>query len=1022
MLKHFFNIMILLTALIANAADNSGNNPVMRQESDYPCRRLTAPFEFRGQLDDWRRNGAIPLFLNGPGNVMIPDWKGPEDVDVTVYLLHDDRALYFGAVVHDVNPGYQEKSSALYRGNGFQIAFDPLDDTILPGYDGNDIELGLGKLNDGRTAVHCWVGGEAMKSGPHGDIKAQITAIGENTLLYEMAIPWASLKPFNPATRDSFGFDVLYNTSRNGERRGWLHWTPGIGEEKLAFMFRNVRLVPAGKGIGEAVITTNAAQYSSGDHAMVSLYLPTDQTGGGKAVFTVAAEGKVIDSATVNFQAQPGGVVVRFPYAIGRLRGNGLEVSAQAAYPGGETRLTVELLNLSVAVLEADANRLAARLREFRAKLKQAQANGIPVDYPQVAAAVSDVTLKYRGNDLKKPELLQKFSLLPKIRRQFQTIDAMLSRAETELAALQNTPKICRKVPTPPMENLSIRDGVFYSGNEPVMLIGPHSWWGVYSDLPLVSELGFNMVGGTLIAGDVTPAPGKIRKGFAQGIDKSLKELKKLNLAYDFLISPHPLPDGWKKEHPEITSYEGSGWVKSSLYIPATRTMIETMWSALLPIVRDNPNLVSLNLVNEWCFSDGIKTIHPTMLNRFHAAMRTQYGTITELNRHWKSNYADFTAIDPLQLKRGTIGGFYDYEKFRNNEALENLKFLRNLAKKYAPGIPCQVKTIAVTDLNPEQYTPVGVERELRGKIMEISGSDCAGPMELDYFRSVVPDKPAADTEFHVSQNTTPAEMATDCWSAILHGEGMRQYYVWSPNYSAELLAAGAVLHNPASLEALGRTVLDIRRLAPEIAAFQRAVPDAEVGMLYSPASLYCAREYPAALRQCYARLSRLDAPLRFVSELQLAEGNFAKLKLLVIPGASVLEPATVTALNRFTSGGGKILVQSVKNFTDPYGRPLAKFEFEPAGSDTDWNRTLDSARITRPIRNNNGAFVELRTVDTADGILFYAINYGAPFDFAPRTATGQTLSGAVELISGQAVTFPLRLETRKPLLFKVKK
>lgn len=1008
--------------LAGTAAGWAGNNPVLQQEGDYFCRATDAPFKFRGELSEWRERGALPLFLAAEKNRMIPDWEGPQDIDATVYLLHDAQYLYFGALVRDRLPSYQPVPEALYRGDGFQLAFDPLDDTILPGYDANDIELGFGRLRDGSAAAYCWRGGEALPTGPLADVRLKITPAGEHTLLYEAAIPWRCLAPFDPRKLEKFGFDVLYNSARDGKRRGWLHWTPGVGEEKLAFLFRNIRLAGKGEGAAEAAINLDRSQYSSGDPALVSLYLPTEQAGKGQVHFTVRQGEREVWRETVGFDAQPGGTVVRWAYQIGRLRGDGLQVDARAVWPGGETALNAELLNLSPESLKQQAQAVAERAFAFRKRLEAARNAGVAVDYPLTALAVCDVTLKYRRRDLEKPALLKEYALLPKIRRQFRQLDAMLERAEQELAGLESGALKPRPVPAPPMRNLTIRDGAFYSGDEEVLLIGPLGWWEPFDDLKSLSELGFNLFSSTLIAQAVTPAPDKVRLDGARRIDRGLREAAKYNLAFDFLISPHPLPQGWKEKHPEMAQYPSGGWIGSSLYHAATRTMIDAMWKNLLPVVRDNPNLIALDLVNEWSFSDGVREIHPVMLAKFRAAMRERYGSVAAANRNWGTDCRDFDSLDPMKLKRVSTGFRYDFESFRNREGLENLRFLRDTARKYAPGTPLHVKSIAVTDLDPGQYLPVGVQREERGEITDFAGSDCAGIMELDFYRSMVPGKPAADTEFHVSVNTTPHEMAADAWSAMLHGESLREYYAWTGRYSAELMAAGALLHIPESLEALGRTALDLRRLAPEVVAFQRRIPDAEVALLYSPASMYTVPEYPARLRRAHAELSHLDLPVRFLSERQLAAGKTGQVKVLVIPGAQRLERETAEALAGFAARGGTILTAPGTRFTDPYGAALPGFPVrESELTAAAFDREFDRLGLNRPVRGNlPGGALELRSAERNGAMLFYAVNYGAPREFRPLL-DGKPIAGAIELISGETVKFPLRLPNRKTMIFEVK-
>lgn len=1024
MVKAIVSIMLAAAGIVLTA-----ENPVVAQKADYPCRSTSGPFEFRGNPDDWRGRGALPLFLNGEENRVIPDWRGPDDVGATVWMLHDDNFLYLAGLVTDGSFVKQEKGGQLYRGSGFQCAFDPLDDTLLPGYDGNDIELGFGKLADGRDVAHVWVGGAAGSSGELADARVKVTELDKTHQFYEVAIPWKRLAPFAPATLDRFGFDILYNANDGKERRGWLHWTPGIGEEKLAFMFRNVRLVPAGSGKSEATISTDRAQYSSGDPAVIAVCLPTDAKGPLAARLDILQDGKVIHSEEKRVEAAPGGVELQFRYEIGRLRGHGLEARVSAAWGSEKAELSAEILNLSAEILKKKSAELKVKSAELRKKLAEAAARGVPVDYPRVAAAVCDITLKHRDTDLAAPDRLSKFALLPKINRQFRYLEQSLDRAGAELKALEEGGAVRRPVPNPSLDNLTVRDGAFYSGETPVILIGPHGWWQVYPDIDLIADAGFNLIGGTLIAQDGTPAPGKARTDYATTIRRHIRKMRGRNIAYDFLPSPHPIPAEWKKAFPEMEEYTGSGWINSSLYIPATRRMVEEMWAAMLPVLKDEPNLVSLNLVNEWSFSDGLRgKLHPEMKKRFSAAMREKYGSIDKLNRKWKSSYAGFDEIDPAALKRGTLGGFYDWECFRYAEGLENVEFFRDAAEKYAPGKLRQIKTIAVTDLNPEQYTPVGVERELRGERMDIAGSDCAATIHLDYYRSMVPGKPASDTEFHVSAGVTPAEIAADCWSAVLHGEGMREYFAWSNSYSAEMLVAGAMLHIPEALEALGRATLDIRRLAPEIVRFSQQIPLAEVGILYSPAALYCDKGYPPSLRQCHSLLTNLDAPVRFVSERQLEGGKFDRLKLIVIPKAACLPAETVNALNRFVAQGGKLAVLDGAAASDPYGDPVPalgtwrKLDGEKLDA-TLFDRLLTDAGVSRPVRARGvePGRIELRSVRTApDELLFYVINYGLAFSFQP-TADGVPLNSAFELTGGTEVKFPLELKNRQPLLFKVK-
>ena len=253
----------------------------------------------------------------------------------------------------------------------------------------------------------------------------------------------------------------------------------------------------------------------------------------------------------------------------------------------------------------------------------------------------------------------------------------------------------------------------------------------------------------------------------------------------------------------------------------------------------------------------------------------------------------------------------------------------------------------------------------------------------------------------------------------MLHGESLREYYAWTGRYSAELMAAGALLHIPESLEALGRTALDLRRLASEVIAFQREIPQAEIALLYSPTSMYTVPDYPAKLRKSYTALSHQDLPVRFLSERQLVSGRTDRVKLLILAGANRLESATAKA---FAARGGTILTEPDSRFTDPYGEPLAGFPVKRCKlSAPELDREIADLQLQRPVRSNSATrSVELRSVRRDRTLLFYAINYGSSADFQPLL-NGKMLKEATELISGKPVRFPIRLPQRKTMLFEVK-
>ena len=171
-----------------------------------------------------------------------------------------------------------------------------------------------------------------------------------------------------------------------------------------------------------------------------------------------------------------------------------------------------------------------------------------------------------------------------------------------------------------------------------------------------------------------------------------------------------------------------------------------------------------------------------------------------------------------------------------------------------------------------------------------------------------------------------------------------------------------------------------------------------------------------------HAELSHLDLPVRFLSERQFAAGKTGQVKVLVIPGAQRLERKTAEALADFAARGGTILATPGTRFTDPYGAELPGFPVrESELTAAAFDREFDRLGLNRPVRGNlPGGALELRSAEHNGAMLFYAVNYGAPREFRPLL-DGKPIAGAIELISGETVKFPLRLPNRKTMIFEVK-
>ncbi len=191
-----------------------------------------------GELSDWEQN-AYPINLNKREQIA-PDnrwWNGPEDLSATVYQAYDDEYYYFAAVVKDDMYNQPYSGSAVYDGDGIQMAFDPLLERPVR-YNANTYEYGLSLTPDG-PEVYRWQAGAGREIGlvRQAELKVIVKEeAGVFTVIYEAAIPFAELAPMNPRS-GGYGFNIIFNDNDMTGRDGWIGWTGGIGSSKNPSLF-----------------------------------------------------------------------------------------------------------------------------------------------------------------------------------------------------------------------------------------------------------------------------------------------------------------------------------------------------------------------------------------------------------------------------------------------------------------------------------------------------------------------------------------------------------------------------------------------------------------------------------------------------------------------------------------------------------------------------------------------------------------------------------------------------------------
>jgi len=208
----------------------------------YTCPRASI-IKLDGDLSDWKGVPAIVLDnrLQLGRKDFRKSWRGPDDLSARVMLQWAPEALYFAAAVTADVFLQTRKPSRMWQTDCVQIAFDGKNDDTEE-YGEDDSEYGLGLIG-GESVVHTyfWPYAAGRKGTPKLTCAIRRSKDGKH-VFYEATVPWDDVGVSEPGAGTVFGFNVIVNDSDTGDRRGWIGWTPGVGESKAPYYFGDVTL------------------------------------------------------------------------------------------------------------------------------------------------------------------------------------------------------------------------------------------------------------------------------------------------------------------------------------------------------------------------------------------------------------------------------------------------------------------------------------------------------------------------------------------------------------------------------------------------------------------------------------------------------------------------------------------------------------------------------------------------------------------------------------------------------------
>ncbi|MCL2462447.1 MAG: cadherin-like beta sandwich domain-containing protein, partial [Defluviitaleaceae bacterium] len=347
-------------------------------------------------------------------------------------------------------------------------------------------------------------------------------------------------------------------------------------------------------------------------------------------------------------------------------------------------------------------------------------------------------------------------------------------------------------------------------------------------------------------------------------------------------------PDAW----PDIYAPYNQFGNKFDLENPRTWDIEKAFLDATIPIIKDNPALVSVTLSSEPAYYDDSTSVYH--LQNYRDFLQNKYGAIDALNAVYGTSYLSFSEIPlPDVSKAAGTPVYYDYLTHKNDVFAQFHQMIADEIHLIAPDLPVHIKTMGWDLLNRTPLLTTGLDQEQLLAMSQISGTDNGNSREsgssgyvqenslYDWMMSLQ-KQPIFNSENHIltdGDETYAPEIAqsvgNQLWDGALHGATLSTLWVWDKSYDAvnQGYLMGSILNRPDAVQQVGKVNLDLNRLAYEVKAFQDA--PAHVAILYSFSSNLYNDQYYSMYRRAYNALSYTGQKAAIITENQINKVSF---------------------------------------------------------------------------------------------------------------------------------------------------
>lgn len=628
-----------------------------------------------------------------------------------------------------------------------------------------------------------------------------------------------------------------------------------------------------------------------------------------------------------------------------------------------------QLLQIDVSEQLREAEKKYQQLEE---SIIQAGRMGIDTAYEEAALKVAELFIGFASWDAKHPEELARllgewplsgedktyrFREMP-IRELKHTIE-ILDRSIGELEQVRREPESRRSTRKLDWSGVTIQDGYFAIDNTPAFP-GGFTWGGANETVAALGT-GIEAVAGFGFS-NALDSNGSPNHRLTEGILQRLQKAHEMGIRGTIYLQ-HNIARWVREKYPHISDAKGH-FIGYDIDHPAVRELWSKAIAAVVPELREYSDSTMYLLANEpswdsnfwtgWARENIGRPTKHTMV-KYQRWLEESYGSIQKLNQTWNTNFSGFQDIKDTPESKDNPAQWYDWCLFNQIRVTDWFGFLASEIRKHDPNAACYAKFMTRMfkgsldmehGIRNQRYSwhHDGIDREAMANTFgKVNGCDAGispasdygtrSPwsdyrryaqnwirqcITFDFLRSIAPDKPIYDGEWHAVSHRvidTPAKhINCALWLSYLHGLGGNSIWYWgrrssdAPNpRSSSSWFHGSLLTKPQLLNAYAQTLLEVNSYADEIVALAKA--NRPIRILYSEASAIQSVEYLDTQLAAYEALYFLGEQIGFITESMLQEEIPEALQWLIVPGNNYVEDGTVDALREYVRKDGKILV-----------------------------------------------------------------------------------------------------------------